>query len=144
MPKVARSCPVCDKPFWIRESELKRGRGRYCSFSCSNRARAAKTTEIVPTFSNQVETSFEIPLEPYNFVISKLRNGVVIVLSDIPYEKATPCAAAVLKAMEQLILAHHVAGLDVLDRFYIKGLKDILDVVSFTSVAESWGWDTNE
>lgn len=33
---IQQTCQTCNKPFEAREADVKRGRGRYCSLSCSS------------------------------------------------------------------------------------------------------------
>jgi hypothetical protein len=135
-----------------RFRDLKRGRGRYCSWECSNRGRgritaivAAATVEKpghAPT--NQVVESFTLPLKPYNITISKLRNGNTMVFSDTPTAAALPEVAAAYKAIENIVLAHHSAGVKVLSPAYLKGLAEILHLVCRTGAATIWGYETHE
>jgi len=151
MSLVETFCRVCGKMSYTRQSEVLRGRGRYCSWSCSNKGRNLKKKAIEPISEaptrkvvNQVESSFTLPLEPYNITISKLLNGNVMVFSDTPTHMVAPCMAAAIKTVEHTILAHHMAGVDVLDPLYLKGLEEILHIVCKTPQAEIWGNETDD
>jgi len=157
MPKVPRNCAVCGKSFSIKPSALKRGRGRCCSPQCAGAFSAKKYTEtrrvvvaslvsdVAPARRvNQVKETFTLPIKPYNITISKMLNGSVMIFSDVPVSEALPTVAAAYRAVENTVLEHFVAGVDVMDFSYLKGLEAILYRVCRTPDPEIWGYNTDD
>jgi len=149
---VDRKCLYCGEPVSISENEFRRGRGRYCSVACSNRGRnentaiveRIKTIQETRKVTNQVAESFTLPLKPYNITITKLLNGNMMVFSDIPSDNAPPCVAAAVKTVENTVLCHHLAGVNVLEPHYLRGLSDILHMVCKTEAPTIWGYDSDD
>lgn len=94
--------------------------------------------------TNQVKESFTLPLKPYNITITTLLNGNTIVFSDTPTDQMTPCGAAAIKTVENTVLSHYLAGVNVLDPNYIDGLDTILRTVCGSPMADIWGYEHHE
>jgi len=144
---VDGNCLYCGVPVSASENEYKRGRGRYCSVACSNRGRVRSTALVekeTRKVTNQVAESFTLPLKPYNITITKLLNGNMMVFSDIPSDNAPPCVAAAVKTVENTVLCHHLAGVNVLEPHYLRGLSDILHMVCKTEAPTIWGYDSDD
>ena len=67
--KIKRKCIICQKEFEINSSEIKKGNGNYCSYSCSRKA------QKMPKHHTKPELIFERICKKYNLPFKYTGDG---------------------------------------------------------------------